>query len=87
MEGVRESRRRRERYERYMKEWEENEELDEGMGRRRAKVREKKRSDRRIMKVLKEGKRWSWRRKGRKDEGRWIEWKGYERQKRKITEN
>ncbi len=58
---------------------------DEGMGRRRAKVREKKRSDRRIMKVLKKGKRWRWRRKGRKDG--YIEWKGYERQKRKITEN
>jgi hypothetical protein len=70
MEGVRDSRRRRERYEWYMKEWEENEELDEGVGRRRAKVRKKKRSDRRIMKVLKEGKRWSWRRKGRKDVGR-----------------
>jgi hypothetical protein len=67
MVRLRMSRRRRERYERYMKEWEENEELDEGMGRRRAKVRKKKRSDRRIMKVLKEGKRWSWRRKGRKD--------------------
>ncbi len=43
MEGVRESRRRREIYERYMKEREENEQLDEGMGRRRAKVRKKKR--------------------------------------------
>ncbi len=43
----------------------------------------KKRSDRGIMKMLKEGKRWSWRKKGRKDEGLWIERKGYERQKRK----
>jgi hypothetical protein len=38
-----------------MTESEEKEELDEGMGTRRAKVRKKKRSDRRIMKVLKEG--------------------------------